>query len=184
MKKLIFALLMSAASLAHATIDTSKLTPAQVAELSAKAAAMTATPENISATVRKEAEAWGEMGANMGRAMVGAAREVGVAANEFASTPLGKVTVAIVAYKIIGKDVLGVLVGGLILIAGWALGIWFLTTKRWSTLTYEYVPALRGLITRKRIVKVVPPDDMQGVTIIVGVALILLATVAGGNLIL
>lgn len=178
MKKLIAIIALAISTTAFAgvqAIDTSKLSKAQIAELAAKAEEMSAaSPTNVSATVRKEAEAWSEMGANMGKAMVGAAKEVGVAANEFAVTPLGQITVAITAYKIVGRDVIKIVIGSAILFLGWTLGIWILLTKRWSTVKYEYEPVLWGMYKKARIVGISTSDDVSvakswcgGVTILV-----------------
>lgn len=163
-----------------AYIDTSKLSKAQIAELAAKAEEMGATtPVNVSATVRQEAEAWGTLGANMGKAMVGAAREVGVASNEFANTSLGKVVVGIVAYKVVGKDILGVIFGSMILVIGYSLAIWMMTTRRWSDVTYEYEPVLWGMYKRQRVVKSHTDSDVVTSKVLGAGVLILLTTVVG-----
>jgi hypothetical protein len=189
MKKFITVLALCVASTAFAgaaattSLDVSKLTPEQIEKIKSQVSDMSKEPTNISANVRKEAEAWGELGANMGKAMVGAAREVGVASNEFASTSLGKVVVAIVAYKVIGKDILGVIVGSFILIIGYSLSIWFLTTLRWSDVTYEYSPTLWGMYNKQRVVKSHTDSDivfgrlfgagiLAGLTTLVGLATI------------
>lgn len=183
MKKVIAILAMCVATSAFASaqaIDTSKLSKAQIAELAAKAEEMGATtPANVSATVRKEAEAWGDLGANMGKAMVGAAREVGVASNEFASTSLGKIVVGIVAYKVIGKDILGVVFGSMILVIGYSLAIWLLTTRRWSAVTYEYAPVLWGMFNRQRVISSRTDDGVITGKILGGGALIVLTTLVG-----
>ena len=163
-----------------AYIDTSKLSKAQIAELAAKAEEMGATtPVNVSATVRQEAEAWGTLGANMGKAMVGAAREVGVASNEFANTSLGKVVVGIVAYKVVGKDILGVIFGSMILVIGYSLAIWMMTTRRWSDVTYEYEPVFWGMYKRQRVVKSHTDSDVVTSKVLGGGVLILLTTLVG-----
>lgn len=188
MKKVIAILAMCVATSAFAGvasqngayIDTSKLSKAQVAELAAKAEEMSATtPASVSANVRQEAEAWGTLGANMGKAMVGAAREVGVASNEFASTSLGKIVVGIVAYKVVGKDILGVIIGSLILVIGYSLAIWIFTTRRWSAVTYEYAPVLWGMFNRQRVVSSRTDSDVITGKILGGGALLLLTTLIG-----
>ena len=185
MKKLIAILALALSTTAFAdgrAIDTSKLSKAQITELAVKAEEMSATtPENVSATVRKEAEAWSELGANMGKAMVGAAKEVGVAANEFAVTPLGMVTVAITAYKIIGRDVLGIIVGSTILFLGWTFGIWIFLTKRWSTVKYEYEPMFWGMYKKSRIVSISTDNDVTMAKVWAGGLLIAASTLIGLN---
>lgn len=155
----------------------------QIAKMKADAAKGITNPEaNISATIRKEAEAWGEMGANMGRAVVGAAKEIGVAANEFAETPLGKVTVGVVVYKVIGKDVLGVLVGSMVLFFGGLLGAYVIVKYRWgSKFKYDYKPYLFGLWQKRVVVESYENDDGAIARIVVGVIIIGLSLVIGLN---
>lgn len=187
MKKLFAIFMLAFATVASAgaqAIDTSKLSKAQIAELAAKAEAMGATtPANVSATVRKEAEAWGDLGANMGKAMVGAAKEVGVAANEFASTPLGRVTVVITAYKIIGRDILKLVFGSLVLFVGWSLGIWILVTRRWSNVKYEYEPIFWGMIKKSRVISHSTESDVATTKAIIGSICLVVASVTGLNII-
>lgn len=183
MKKLIavFAMSMALSATAAQSIDTSKLTPEQVATLSKQVQEMTKEPVSVSASVRKEAEAWGELGANMGKAMVGAAKEVGVAANEFSQTPLGQVVVFMAAYKIVGHEMLGIVIGTGILLFGYSLAIWILLTRRWSAVKYEYEPVLWGLFKRQRIVSCNTDNDVVTGRIVSGLILIALTTVVGLN---
>ena len=183
MKKVIAILALCFATGAFAakqtSVDVSKLTPEQVAHINSQVSEMTKDPVNVSATVRKEAEAWGELGANMGKAMVGAAREVGVASNEFANTSLGKVVVGIVAYKVVGKDILGVIFGSLILVIGYSLAIWLFTTHRWSDVQYEYEPVMWGMYKRQRVVKSHTDSDVVTGKVISGLILLAMTTLIG-----
>jgi hypothetical protein len=64
-----------------------------------------ATPSApIEKRVVANAREWSELGTNLGTALVATAKELGMAASEFANTPLGKVTVGVVTYKVIGKE--------------------------------------------------------------------------------
>lgn len=125
---------------------------AMIDDLNAKRAAQKGP--NTSAVVREEAAKWGELGANMGRAAVGAAKEVGMAANEFVSTPLGKVTMGIVIYKVIGKDIIKFIMGFSILVFFLTTGHNFLRMKRYSgTVEYATVPTFFKLRTKQVVVK-------------------------------
>lgn len=157
-------------------VNTNGLSSEQIAQLDRQAQSMKSDPAAVSTKVRHEAEAWGELGTNMGKAMVGAARELGVAANEFAVTPLGTVVVGITAYKIIGRDLLGALVGSLILIFGYTIGFWMLLTNRWSTIQYEYKPILWGAFERRRILKISSDEDTTQVRVVVGSAILGITT--------
>lgn len=165
-------------SAADEQIDTRDLSQAQIAEIKKQVSTMKAetnTPVNISKTVRGEAEAWGDLGANMGKAMVGAAKEVGVAANDFASTSLGKIVVFIIAYKIIGKSILGVIIGSLIFNVGTTLSIWFFRSSRWSKVKYTKEPAFWGLYQRQIVVEKDTDSDTVGWQFFFGTIMLVLS---------
>lgn len=152
MKNIFRSILVAVAMLAGVTAwanTTITLTPEQAAQL-AKQADTASTVQGVSQALRTEANAWGEMGANMGKAMVGAAKELGIAANEFAQTPLGKVTVALVIYKIAGEDIASKVVGLGIMLFMFSVAVWLLRTSRFSEVKYEFVPILWGALTVKR----------------------------------
>ena len=183
MKKFIavISLLASFSVAAAQTVDLSKLTPEQQAQITKQVAELAKEPTNVSATVRKEAEAWGELGSNMGKAMVGAAKEIGVAANEFSQTSLGRIVVFLAAYKIIGHDALGIIFGTLILVFGYGFALWVFTTRRWSNVKYEYEPVLWGMYKRQRIVSTSTESDVVTTKVIVGCGLLVLSTLVGLN---
>ncbi len=187
MKKLFATLALCVSSGAFAapqnSVDVSKLTPEQVQRINQQVTEMSNNPMNVSATVRKEAEAWGDLGSNMGKAMVSAAREVGVASNEFASTSLGKIVVGIVTYKIVGREILGVLVGSITLLFGWSVAIWLLTTRRFADIKYEYEPVLKGLFKRKRIVSIEQSSNTILNKMLGAAGVALLSSITGLNLI-
>lgn len=187
MKKLLATLVLCASTGAFAatqtTVDVSKLTPEQVQRINQQVSEMSNNPMNVSATVRKEAEAWGELGANMGKAMVSAAREVGVASNEFASTSLGKIVVAIVTYKIVGKDILGVMFGALTLVFGWSVALWLVLTRRFANVKYEYEPVLKGLFKRRRVVSIDQHSDTVTNRFSAAGTVMVLSSIVGFNMI-
>lgn len=63
------------------------------------------TPEKINQ--------WAENGKGIGIAIGSAAKELGLAADAFLKTDAGKITVAMVAWKVMGKDVVRVVGGGI-----------------------------------------------------------------------
>lgn len=187
MKKLLVSLALCMSTVAFAgnqtTVDVSKLTPEQVQKINQQVSDMTKDPVNVSATVRKEAEAWGELGSNMGKAMVSAAREVGVASNEFASTSLGKIVVTIVTYKIVGRDILGVMFGAMTLMFGWSVALWLVLTHRFANVKYEYEPMFKGLFKRRRIVSIDQHSDTVTARFISAGLVLVLSSITGFNLI-
>ena len=184
MRKLlmILALAISMPAMASSTaLNTDGLTAEQMSQLAAKANEMRKQPTNVSAEIRKEAEAWGELGANMGRAMVGAAREVGVAANEFSQTSLGKVVVVLVAYTLVGQEALGIVFGTLTLVVGTLLAIWVAMTQRWYSRQYEVRPVLWGMFNRRIVTAVQVDDDARTTKVIAAAAILVLSWLVGLN---
>lgn len=170
---------VSAAQAGVQGVNTNGLSSDQIAQLNQQAQSMKNDPTVVSSKVRQEAEAWSELGANMGKAMVGAAREVGVAANEFAVTPLGTVVVGITAYKIVGRDLLGVIIGTLIIVFGYSIAFWMFLTRRWSNIQYEYKPILWGAFERRKIAKISSDEDTTQVRVVTGALILLISTVIG-----
>jgi len=159
MKGLVAALMVvsfSTAAMAEESnyVETSGLTAEQKAELQLQVAKLksgASDPAKVSENVRKEAEAWGDLGSNMGKAVDSVAKEVGVAANEFAQTPLGKITVAVVVFKVIGTQAMHLIFGSLILLMGWTMSLYLLAFARFynKDTTYEYKPFLWGAWQRR-----------------------------------
>ena len=88
----------------------------------------------------------------MGKAAVGAAREIGVAANEFVGTPLGKITMGVVIYKVVGEEIISAVVGFGILVFFLGLSIVLFRMKKYKNVEYEYKPVFFGLYN-KQVVK-------------------------------
>jgi hypothetical protein len=194
MKKLAILILASVLSFAAAagtaqdatSVDVSKLTAAQKAEALKYVASLEATKpdvQGISEKTREEVGKWGELGVGMGRAAVAAAREVGVAANEFVQTPLGKVTMAVVAYKVIGKDIIKFFVGGAILVTFTiaALACAFGMRGRKGVVTYESKPILWGAFNRQYITSYRPDGDLVGGYFVASIVCVLIAFIVGLN---
>lgn len=166
------------------SLDLRGLTKEQVAELGARAVEMKSPvgqAEGISSAVRKETEAWASLGANIGTAMVSAAREVGVAANEFSQTGLGKVVTGIVVYKVMGRDILKVVFGSIVLLFGLGGAVWVLRTKLFGEVKYEYRPMLWGLWQRQVVTEYKISNDAAFEKTVLSVILIVISLLVGLN---
>ena len=153
---------------------------AMLDDMNKQAAAKNPKAPNTSEVVREEAAKWGELGTNMGRAAVGAAKEIGMAANEFVSTPLGKVTMGIVIYKVIGKDIIKFVMGLGILIFFFTTGHYFLRMKRYTgTVEYATVPTFFMLRAKQVVVKGQTDERWNVAYTIMGVISILLGCAIG-----
>ena len=132
------------------TINTENLSPEQISELNQRVEEMKKVQPAVSEKVRTEVEAWTNLGQNIGRATVGAAREIGIAANEFAQTPIGIITTVVVVYKLVGRDILKTFIGLFIFLFGTAIGLY--QFRRRYNRHYEYKPVLFGAFQRKKVV--------------------------------
>ena len=162
MKTLLFALLLHGSIAVAQTVNIGSLPPDEQAAIK-EAIAQQNSPMGVSSKLRTEAMLWGDLGTNMGRATVAAAREMGIAVNEFVATPLGKITMALVVYKVIGKEVLGVFFGSIILLVGMLTTIYFLRKKNYISVEYSYHPVLWGLTQRRIIEKFQLDNEWDGI---------------------
>ena len=169
---------MSANALADAanasSLDISNLTPEQKTALMQTAAQMHG---NISTSehIRTEAEKWAELGSNLGKATVSAAKEIGVAANEFVATPIGKITMTAIVFKIVGRDIIKLVIGLMILIVFISTAIIMLFKKKYYNAEFEYKPVLWGLYQKKYITSFQNDSDLFVAHLIIA----LISTVIG-----
>lgn len=107
------------ASIAYAQdVDLRGLTEEQRAQLALQAAQMkkqnsgpsVSLAENLSPERLNE---WVELGKNIGLAIAATAKELGIASDEFLKSNTGKITVALIVWHYMGRDIVGI-VGGTI----------------------------------------------------------------------
>ncbi len=99
---------------AYAQVDTNGLTPAQKAELTIKAEEMkksVAAPAAPTVTTPQAVAQWAEAGKSLAVGLGAGAKEIGVAVNEFSETRVGKITTYIIIWKLMGKEILGLVIG-------------------------------------------------------------------------
>jgi hypothetical protein len=170
--------LVATASFAASSVslDTSGLTEAQIADLKIQALKMQqqqksdATPavttvtqgaQQVSTAALQEAEKWTNFGKNLGSAMVSTAKELGVAVNDFSKTDIGKITTAIIVYKLVGSQVTHFIAG---LILMFLLPSLIIGARRYMTVEgvkYEYQDrSLFGILPYKK--KVIVQIDKVG----------------------
>ena len=73
------------------------------------------------ALTEDKVEKWVKIGSNIGQGLAGAAKEVGVAVNDFSQTPVGQLTMLLIVWHMIGAQLIHVLGGILIWIVGIAI---------------------------------------------------------------
>lgn len=115
-------------NLAYADIDMRGLTEEQKAQLALQAAQMKkqnspfgVEPEKIKP---EDVNEWVDLGKNVALAFTTVAKELGVAADEFLKSNTGKITIVLIAWKIMGKDVLGIFGGSVAWVVLATIIIW------------------------------------------------------------
>lgn len=96
-------LIMSFASIANAAIevpDVSTMSTEQVEMMKKQIELREQSTTSAASTVSE----WATVGKNIGEGLVGAAKELGIAANEFANTNVGKMTIAVLLWHFFGKS--------------------------------------------------------------------------------
>jgi hypothetical protein len=114
------------------------------------------TPAAKAQAVLETANKWAEIGHAVGSTLVSTARDLGVTANDFASTPVGKIIVAIVVWKYLASDVTHIGLGLLFLVGGVTIGLSLLRRASVRTVSNEefaHIPVFFGLYMRKKLVK-------------------------------
>lgn len=129
MKKFFVAILMmvSISAWAGNTSDAvnsagfSRLSEAEKAEV-IKMVADKASQKDVMPTMTEDkVEKWVKIGSNIGQGLAGAAKEVGVAVNDFATTPVGQLTMMLIVWHMIGAQLIHVFGGIMIWIVGIAI---------------------------------------------------------------
>lgn len=136
MKRVIAAILLVASSVAFGATQSglsssdlnsagfSKLSEAEKAAI-IKQVADTAATKNIfgqnSESTDERVERWVNIGTKLGQALGGAAKEVGVAVNDFAKSPVGQLTTVLIVWHMIGAQLIHVFGGIMIWVIGFAM---------------------------------------------------------------
>jgi hypothetical protein len=146
---LLFALFLSVAvPCVVPALDVASMSPQQRLELQAQ---LDHANKPIEVRVREEAAQWADLGANVGRALIGAAKELGIAANEFSQTGLGKCVVALVVVKLLGGTLAHLAAAVLVMLLG-STFFWYVHRRILLLPKYNTVPVLWGLWHRRVVV--------------------------------
>lgn len=117
-------------------INMDGLTPIQKAELQMKHAELlekSGSEKNV-----EKVREWAELGQSVGVALVATAKELGIAVDDFAQTGVGKVTIGVLVWKIMGKEVTRVVVSIIYLISGvWLWNVYFRKMCIVKSISYE-----------------------------------------------
>lgn len=94
------------------------LSESQKAEIVKIVADKAADKTSSSQTTAVKVDEWLTVGERIGKGLGGAAKELGVAVNEFANTPVGKLTAFIIVWKFMGSMVVHIAFGLLFAVLG------------------------------------------------------------------
>lgn len=95
-------------------VDTSGLSEAQKAALVQQIETINGSPDAIVEKVDK----WVNAGERIGKMLGGAAKELGIAVNDFMNTPAGVLTVTLIIYQYIGNDLIHLVLGFSVFVVG------------------------------------------------------------------
>jgi hypothetical protein len=131
--KLLLATALLASTTAFAEINTNGLSETQVAELQKQAAEYKEQKNNPSVKITEYAD----LADRLSQTMVHTAAGLGVAVNDFASTPVGIMTAGTIIYSFIGKSLIKLVIGFLTLAFG-SLGLYkFVLSSRNEQILYD-----------------------------------------------
>lgn len=85
----------------------------------------------------EDVQKWISLGSNIGAGLAASAKELGVAASEFANTGTGKLVVWIIVWKTIGSSIAHILAGILILFTGLLSVIIMMNKRRRIEIKYD-----------------------------------------------
>lgn len=139
-----------------------------------------------SSTIRNEAEQWGKLSSAMADAIINAAEKLGVAANNFADTYLGKIIIFLVVWSYFGAAAIDIILGITLLIVTWTISITFILKAGIKPYEEKVVPYLFGFWNRKIKVTTASSNheyhydsDMRTVYITIGCVVGVIGTIIG-----
>lgn len=133
------------------------LTEQQKAAIITQIAEQAAPVANVP-TAAKVGE-WVDIGQKIGQGLGSAAKEVGVAVNQFVETPVGKWTMALIVWKFMGNVVVHLIGGIMIMLVGTTMVIYF--ARRYNSATVIYDPERKNIFGNS-IKKLVERKGMGG----------------------
>lgn len=132
----VMTLAMSPIATAQVTGNTDGLTDGQKAELIKQAEAMRARSSPTSSVV-DNVDQWLNIGERVGKMMGGAARELGLAANEFVKSPVGIMATVVILFQYLGSPIIHMFTGILVLLVGIASIRYIVYNRRGNKITYD-----------------------------------------------
>lgn len=171
------------------SVDISQLSKTAQAEIIAKVVAAQPNPATIvqkNAEIVGMAQSWVGVGQALGAGIVAAAKELGVAANDFATTDLGKIVIFLLVWKLMGAQLMGTALGLALIVSSVWIGLRIVKSaeRRSETVEYGQFSYLFGLFTIRRLIskKITREDhlsDSQITKSVVGYLLMAIGCIVG-----
>ncbi len=115
-------------------VSTKGLTAEQSAQLALQAEQMKkATPLEMADKV----DQWVNIGEKVGKMMGGAAKEVGIAVNDFVKTPVGMMTAALIVWNYMGGMLIHVIAGFIFFVTSFTILTWMMRRCIGTEITYD-----------------------------------------------
>ena len=108
-----------------------------------KSAASKVSKTNVSEDNSEKVERWVKIGSNIGQGLAGAAKELGVAVNDFSTTTVGQLTIVLIVWHMLGATLVHIL-GGIMV---WGIGF---SVIRWY-FKQQYPDIVKYSTTQKNI---------------------------------
>lgn len=142
------------ATSAMAEVNTSGLSDDEVAKLELQAAQMKADKVSGTSQVEKINQ-YVQIGQGVGAGLASAAKEMNTAVNDFAKTPVGQMTTAVIIYKVLGRDFVHYICGFLWFTTTIPIWLFFFNKSLSGDIfyDYEYPEGTNKRIKRKTIEK-------------------------------
>lgn len=123
---------------------------------------------------------WVGLGERLGQMVGGAAKEVGIAVNDFVKTPVGMMTTAVIVWKYIGRDLTKIASAFVTLFVGMLVIFFVFRNSRSRTITYDETKTdLFGRARLKQVhVQSLSTDAMWGMILSSGALFIVCLIVA------
>lgn len=130
MKKFIAICLMAFSTMSFAALTTdsvsnagfSRLSETEKAEIIKQIADKATDKASVTAPSEEKVEKWVKIGSQVGQGLAGAAKEVGIAVNDFAKTPVGQLTMMLIVWHMVGGVMVHIF-GGIMI---WIVGLTFI----------------------------------------------------------
>lgn len=153
---LVLALVVFSAPVVYAEkLEVYGLTEVQAAKLKLQAAKMKDEKEDPAKVSDRMAE-YAEIGQKYGVALAATAKELGIAADEILNTTVGKIALVLIVWKVMGEDLIGLLVGIPWLLVGSA--VWVYVFRRIAVISSIVKEPVEGRWYRRKTITYHPSN--------------------------